>query len=161
MCPDVKDRNSYRARWINSLKIKGLKPNIEIIDIVPKDQWEFWEQYWISQFKTWGFNLVNTTIGGGGICDGFWKGKKRSEETIKKLSESHKGIKLSAETIKKMSERMKNNHPMKGKKHTEETRNKIKKSWETRVLTKTPELTRLKKSESAKKDWIRRREVQN
>lgn len=36
-----------------------LKPVIKIIDIVPKEDWIFWESYWIWQMKSWGFNLLN------------------------------------------------------------------------------------------------------
>ena len=39
-----------------------------------------------------------------------WKGKKLTEETKKKMSESHKGIKLDEETKKKISESHKG-HP--------------------------------------------------
>ena len=56
----------HKLNWINSLKKKGLKPIIEVIDIVPIEDWIFWETYWISQFKTWGFNLINYTQGGDG-----------------------------------------------------------------------------------------------
>lgn len=56
----------HKLNWINSLKSKGLKPIIEVIDIVPIENWQFWETYWISQFKTWGFDLINYTHGGDG-----------------------------------------------------------------------------------------------
>jgi hypothetical protein len=56
----------HKLNWVNSLKIKGLKPIIEVIDVVPIEDWVFWEIYWISQFKTWGFNLINYTDGGEG-----------------------------------------------------------------------------------------------
>jgi excinuclease UvrABC nuclease subunit len=57
----------HKLNWINSLKKKKLKPIIEVVDIVPIEEWVFWETYWISQFKTWGFNLINYTQGGDGI----------------------------------------------------------------------------------------------
>jgi hypothetical protein len=56
----------HKLNWINSLKTKELKPIIEIIDVVPIKDWIFWETYWISQFKTWGFDLINYTQGGDG-----------------------------------------------------------------------------------------------
>jgi hypothetical protein len=71
----------------------------------------------------------------------FNKGKPRSEETKRKISESHKGIRPSDETRRKLSKAhmgivtwnkglhpdymQKENHPMFGKHHTEETRRKI------------------------------------
>lgn len=70
----------HKRNWINNLRKKGLKPIISIIDIVPVKDWIFWETYWISQFKTWGFNLVNYTEGGDGSTFGnqtsFKKGNK-------------------------------------------------------------------------------------
>ena len=70
----------HKLNWINSLKNKGLKPIIEVIDVVPINEWIFWETYWISQFKTWGFNLINYTEGGDGSTFGnktsFKKGQK-------------------------------------------------------------------------------------
>ena len=29
-----------------------------------ENNWQFWETYWIAQFKNWGFNLTNLTSGG-------------------------------------------------------------------------------------------------
>lgn len=70
----------HKLNWINSLKNKGLKPIIEIVDVVPIQEWVFWETYWISQFKTWGFDLINYTEGGDGSTFGnktsFKKGQK-------------------------------------------------------------------------------------
>ena len=59
----------------------------------------------------------------------FNKGKKRSEETRRKMSESAKGKKMSEEARRKMSEAHKGKqagekHPMYGKHHSEETKKK-------------------------------------
>jgi hypothetical protein len=56
----------HKKNWIEKLKKQGLKPIIEVIDIVPIEDWIFWETYWISQMKTWGFDLINYTNGGDG-----------------------------------------------------------------------------------------------
>lgn len=61
-----KRNKSHRTNWINGLKKDGLKPIIKIVDVVDDNEWKFWEIYWISQFITWGFNLVNHTYGGEG-----------------------------------------------------------------------------------------------
>ena len=37
---------------------------LTIIDKV--EDWKYWEEYWIEQFKTWGFTLLNQNKGGGG-----------------------------------------------------------------------------------------------
>lgn len=58
---------THKCNWIKSLKVKGIKPIIQIIDICDNKEDSIWiEQYWISQFKTWGFNLTNLTEGGEG-----------------------------------------------------------------------------------------------
>lgn len=100
MAKSKKNSNTYLYSWIKSLRSN---PKIEILDEVEKD-WQFWEQYWICQFKTWGFNLTNLTIGGEGGKDFF------TEKTIKKLREKNRGEK----------------NPNYGKKHSKETIEKIK-----------------------------------
>lgn len=59
-----------------------------------------------------------------------WKGKQRSSETRRKMSEANKGKHLSDETCRKLSE------AMKGKKFSDEHRRKIsealKRRWEQR-----------------------------
>lgn len=65
----LKDTFTHKKAWLNGLLTKGEEPILNIIDEVPKNNWEIFEQYWISQFKTWGFDLVNSTIGGDGyVC---------------------------------------------------------------------------------------------
>lgn len=56
---------SYCYKWIQNLKKKGLKPIMTVIDELTGD-WEWLEQYWIEQFKQWGFILTNHTKGGEG-----------------------------------------------------------------------------------------------
>lgn len=60
----------HKKNWIEKLKKEGLKPIIEVIDVVPINEWVFWETYWISQMKTWGFDLINYTNGGDGCTFG-------------------------------------------------------------------------------------------
>lgn len=83
----LKTERSYKNSWIQSLKQKGLKPIIEEVDIVEEDSWEFWESYWISQFKSWGFNLTNMTLGGEGSNGGKGcLGYRHTEEAKKRIS---------------------------------------------------------------------------
>lgn len=72
-----------KTKWISSVNYE-----IEqiILDIVNEETSVFWEQYWISQFKTWGFQLVNSNNGGGGLG-------KRSPEFSAWLSQRNKGNK--------------------------------------------------------------------
>jgi hypothetical protein len=63
---------SHCYKWIQSLKKKDLKPIMTVIDEIDGD-WEWLEQYWIEQFKQWGFKLVNHTKGGEGTYgSGQW-----------------------------------------------------------------------------------------
>jgi hypothetical protein len=79
-----KRESNYRTNWITSLLKKGKKPLIEIIEECKwKDSQEL-EMYWISQFKTWGFKLVNLTIGGEGNL-----GRTLSKETKLQISISN------------------------------------------------------------------------
>ena len=77
------------------------------------------ERFWIAEYRSRGkaeYNLANGGDGGNGDAN---KGKHRSEETKRKLSEVHKGKLHSEETRQKMSEMRK------GKKHSEEWSRKI------------------------------------
>jgi group I intron endonuclease len=91
---------SHKSNWIKSLLNIGLMPIIEIVEICNDSNWCEREKYWISQFG----NLTNGTEGGedGRMLSSVRKrmsiinsgvnnpnyGKKASEETRKKISES-------------------------------------------------------------------------
>jgi len=90
-------RKSHKINWIKSLLNKGVRPIIEVIDEVPEEDWEFWEKYWISQFRIWGFNLTNISPGG------YNNNYKRSDETKAKMRKSKLGTKLSKEHKKNIS----------------------------------------------------------
>jgi group I intron endonuclease len=116
------DSKSHRVNWINSMLSKGLVPKVEIIDEVPNDEWEFWEGFWIDQFKQWGFSLTNGSIGGFGFTKGHIvsdetkeknrlaatgnknkRGKAVSIETRGRMSKARLGKELSIETRDRMS----------------------------------------------------------
>lgn len=59
-------RKTKKNSWIKSLLNQNLVPKINIIDIIPFEEWKFWEQFYISLYKSWGFDLTNLTIGGDG-----------------------------------------------------------------------------------------------
>lgn len=81
--------------WIKSLRDKGFKPTMQVIDIVPNSEWCFWEQHYISLYKSWGFNLTNMTSGGNG-------GFSVSLESRRKMSESQKRYNASLLSPRKM-----------------------------------------------------------
>lgn len=72
----------HKKNWIESLRKKKLKPIVEILDVVPINEWVFWETYWISQVKEWGFNLINYTNGGDGCTFGNKTSFKKGEGAI-------------------------------------------------------------------------------
>lgn len=69
-CNPARYRPTHKFNWIRNLRSENLKPVLEIIDEVDVKEWKFWERYWISQFKTWGFKLVNYCDGGQGLTYG-------------------------------------------------------------------------------------------
>ena len=72
----------HRANWLQSLKSKGLKPDIVILEeINGKWPWQESERYWIARAKKLGWPLTNNTSGGDGVPD-------LPEETRKKIGES-------------------------------------------------------------------------
>jgi hypothetical protein len=68
------DNPIYVGKTKNKLKIREsqhrrrLKTNITIfeLDYVYENEWEFWEEFYIKLFKSWGFNLINQNKAGGG-----------------------------------------------------------------------------------------------
>ena len=53
-------QNSHRAKR-NDFTLK-----LHTLDLVNKNEWKFWENHYISLFKSWGFILENKNNGGGG-----------------------------------------------------------------------------------------------
>jgi hypothetical protein len=91
------------VNWINSLLNINIKPLIIELDSYECDDnskdWIIFEKYWISQFKTWGFNLTNLTSGGDGNQNQIF-----SEESQRKKAEKLKGVSRPYEVRKKISE---------------------------------------------------------
>jgi hypothetical protein len=63
-------KKSHKRSWIDKLKSEGLYPIMSALDEVDESEWQYWERYWIHQFKCWGFNLLNHTAGGDGLTSG-------------------------------------------------------------------------------------------
>lgn len=109
--------NKHKINWLKLLKSQRLEPIPLLIEKVPNGQHKFWEKYWISQYRTWGFDLLNATEGGDGVEDHTGEiarrigdaqrgvpNKPSSPETRKKISDSLKGKKKSPESIAKRLE---------------------------------------------------------
>ncbi len=109
---------THTVSWIKSLAKNDLKPMLRKIDKCQEIDWIWLEQYWIAQFKAWGFSLTNHTIGGDGAS-----GYVMSEEHKAKISA---GLKKNIQengawlTGTKQSEatKMKRSKTMKGRKNT-------------------------------------------
>lgn len=125
---------THKVSWIKSLNDN--KPILEILDICDDRNWAETEQYWIAQLKSWGFNLVNHTIGGEGSA-----GIKLSDEHKRKISRSMKatiaengswllGKKQAIQTKLKRSKSLKGrkNTWQKGKVLSDEIKNKMSKA---------------------------------
>jgi hypothetical protein len=59
--------NTYKHNWIRSLQKQNLEPRIELLDEVDDVEWQYWEKFYISLFRSWGFRLINATDGGEGL----------------------------------------------------------------------------------------------
>lgn len=78
------NNKTIKEKFINKILLNGDDITISIIDEVDIGTEDFWETFWIQQFKSWGFKLCNGTSGGEG--GDYWTGRKHTEETKKKLS---------------------------------------------------------------------------
>lgn len=106
----------YAGQFINNARAKyGLSAfGFEILKECSDDELDYWETYFIEKLNTKSPNGYNLTEGGGGC-----KGYHHTEESRRKISETHKG----KETW------------MKGKHHNEESRRKISEKAKGRHYT--------------------------
>lgn len=144
------NKNKYHsAYWICSLHEEGLTPLMEILDVVPDTEADFWEREYIQNFRERGFRLTNFSDGGSAPM----RGKKHSPENRAKIGRPSpkRGKKLSAEIRAKMSISHLGNKSNLGKKHTPEVRAKIQAAMLGRKVS--PE-TRAKMSAARKRRKI-------
>lgn len=87
-------KKTHKGNWVRFLLNENLKPILEVIDKVDINEWKFWEQHYISLYKSWGFDLTNNTNGGEGFSD-------PTGEIRKKISKTLTGRKQFSESIKK------------------------------------------------------------
>lgn len=74
---------THKEKFINKILMNNENITITLLDEVDYDKVDFWEIYWISQFRQWNIKLYNLTEGGEGGDN--WSGRKHSEETKNKL----------------------------------------------------------------------------
>ena len=128
----AKYSKTHKNNWINSLGKLGVKPVLDIIDIVSNSDCGFWEQYWMDLIKTWGFNLTNVASGGIGgnlgieVCKLIstkLKGRKFTNETIERMREGARTRKLTDAGRKSLSiNRSGIKNPMYGRKRPESSK---------------------------------------
>ncbi len=76
----LKDKyNSYKNNWIKALLKQNLKPILNVIDEVNESEWQFWEIFYISLYRSWNCRLTNLTGGGEGFESGEKNPAKRPE----------------------------------------------------------------------------------
>lgn len=121
------NRKTRKNSWIKSLKNKGLKPEINILECCNLENWKSLEKKWISQMKS--DRLTNHTLGGEGVL-----GYKFSNEQRKANSERNKGKILSEKHKQNISK------ANKGRKVSEDTKNKIRIFHIGTTLTKETKL---------------------
>jgi hypothetical protein len=67
ICTAKKSTKCRKNAWIKGILNAGFSPVLEVIDECNESNWIQTEQYWISQLRTWNFNLLNETEGGEGV----------------------------------------------------------------------------------------------
>jgi group I intron endonuclease len=128
--------DSYKNRWIRKIVENGELPEITVIDTVEDEKWVYWEKFYISYFKFIGCELTNGTDGGDQPPS--TKGRKHTIESRLKMSKTKKGkpipwlnggIERTESHKKNLSESCKGRiSPNKGKKFTDEHKEKLSKS---------------------------------
>jgi hypothetical protein len=110
------ETDTYKGRWVRSLRNEGLKPKLVIIEAgVPESKINECECWWIASGKSWGWALTNGTRGGDGLVSPTDEVRARmsaawvtrppmSDETRAKLSAAGRGRVFTEEKRKKISE---------------------------------------------------------
>jgi hypothetical protein len=106
--------NCHRSHWIQSLKAKGLRPLMVVVEIIEGAwPWQEAERNWIARGRREGWPLTNNTNGGDGVpglpaetrqrMAATWRGRKHKPATIEKLRAARALRVTSAATRAKMS----------------------------------------------------------
>jgi hypothetical protein len=98
------------------------------LDYIHSNDWKFWEEYWIEQFKQWGFLILNKNKGGGGVESHTDESRLKMQSTLR----PNTSIKLKGRKRDDVSKRLK------GTKFSIETRNKISKAKTNHICYNDP-----------------------
>lgn len=125
-----KCKNQHKKAWIKNLLNLNSPPIFYVVDIVKFEEWTFWEQHYISLYKSWGFNLVNKTNGGdgGGVEHLTTEHKNKIGKALKGRISNRKGAKLTDIQKNEISFRIKNDYAIgkrKPVKHSIEAKKRI------------------------------------
>jgi hypothetical protein len=85
--------NNVNSRKHNHKRTYGSDTMIEILEEVDVCEWRFWEAYYISLFRSWGFKLTNQNNGGGGLTTVTFSEERNKKISVKTkgMSKAHKG----------------------------------------------------------------------
>lgn len=85
--------NNIYGREYSHKQTYGCDTILEILDEVPINKWRFWEAYYISLYRSWGFKLKNKNNGGGGLTTVIFNKERNIKIGIKTkgMSKAHKG----------------------------------------------------------------------
>lgn len=109
--------NCHRSHWIQSLKVRGLRPELIIIEEIRGAwPWQESERYWIKRCLAAGMRLTNNTSGGDGVSDlppetrekmrKTWLGRKHKPESVEKIRRAVRGRKHTEKHRQHMSDIM-------------------------------------------------------
>lgn len=62
---DLRGVGKEKTEWILKLKERKLKPIVEVLDEVSHIEWQYWEDFWMSYFKSYGLTLISKRSGNG------------------------------------------------------------------------------------------------
>jgi len=116
--------NTHRTHWIEHIKKLGMNPILTVIEqIAPDQNWEERERYWIAHYRNMYDDLTNGSDGGdcGPDCSGkhLTKSESGRRNIVAALVERNKSTKMREVSRK-------NGLSRKGKKHSNETKEKMR-----------------------------------
>jgi len=61
-----KETNAGKVGWISGLQIRGMQPEMKILEVANEKNWKKRERWWIERGREFGWPLLNITPGGEG-----------------------------------------------------------------------------------------------